>query len=107
MIVRKTIIPLLLILFLAAFSYAESEGGGDIRFESVTAGPVFFSHDYHTKIRGIRCMACHFRMFEAVGGGYKMNREKLNKRDFCGYCHNGMKGFDLAVAGNCSRCHKK
>jgi hypothetical protein len=31
----------------------------------------------------------------------------LNKRDFCGHCHNGMKGFNLESEKNCSRCHHK
>lgn len=104
--VLETILALLMVLSACAVSHA-ADTGGDIKFDTRNAGPVFFSHDYHTKLRGIRCMACHFRMFEEAGGSYKMRREKVNKRDFCGYCHNGMKGFDAQEAKNCIRCHKK
>ncbi len=103
----KALILVFAVLFFAASGYADDVGGGNIKFDSPTAGAVYFNHDYHTKTRGVRCMACHFRMFEAVSGGYKFNREKLNKRDFCEYCHNGMKGFDAKASRNCSRCHVK
>ena len=46
-------------------------------------------------------------MFEKVGVNYQMKKEKLTKRDFCLYCHNGMKGFDAQAAKNCGRCHKR
>lgn len=80
---------------------------GDIEFRPPNTDPVLFSHEVHTKAKGIRCGACHFRMFEKVGGSYQMKKEKLIKRDFCLYCHNGMKGFDAQDPKNCGRCHKR
>jgi len=101
----KTILTVLLMVCLlpgAVFAVT----GGDVTFSPPGTDPVVFSHDYHMKNRGIKCSACHFKAF-AAGGEYKIQKEKLNKNDFCRHCHNGMKGFDAASTGNCARCHKK
>lgn len=84
-----------------------SAAGGDITFSPAKVAPVRFSHDMHTKFRGVRCMACHFDRFSSGNGSYVIRKETMNKRDFCGHCHNGMKAFDQGSAGNCGRCHKK
>ncbi len=80
---------------------------GDITFTVKNADPVVFSHELHTKYRGVKCMACHFDKFAAGTGGFKINKKTLNKRDFCGHCHNGFKSFDQEAQKNCNRCHKK
>lgn len=104
----KTIATALLLLSLCTcLSFPANAVSGDIEFHPPNTDPVLFSHEIHTKVKGIRCGACHFRMFEKVGGGYQMKKEKLTKRDFCLYCHNGMKGFDAHAAKNCGRCHKR
>ncbi len=102
---HKTISSLIVLIAIAVYAWAV--GGGDITYNLKNADPVHFSHDYHIKARGIKCMACHFQLFSQDGGGYKMKREKINKRDFCEHCHNGMKGFDAKSEKNCARCHKK
>ncbi len=93
-----------IMLFVA--STAAAIGGGDIVFPLKNADPVHFSHDYHAKVRGLKCAACHFNKF-AKGTGYEMKKESITKRDFCSHCHNGMKGFDADSDKNCTRCHKK
>jgi c(7)-type cytochrome triheme protein len=85
---------------------ALSAGGGDITFDVKGADPVHFSHDYHLKLRGLKCSACHFQKF-AKGATYEMKKEDITKRGFCGHCHNGLKGFDLDSEKNCIRCHTK
>ena len=82
-------------------------GGGDITFSPTNMDPVHFSHDYHLNIRGIKCAACHFPTFAQDAASFQIKKEMLNKRDFCGHCHNGMKGFNLESEKNCSRCHHK
>ena len=82
-----------------------AQSGGDLRFTPSGMDPIIFSHDHHTKGKGVRCMACHFQMFEKTGKSYQMKREKLTKKDFCEHCHNGMKGFDAQSTKNCTRCH--
>lgn len=95
---------LLLAIFLIAIPSAGT-GGGDITFTPKNVGKVLFSHDSHTKAHGVKCMACHFSKFAAGSNGFQIKKETLNKREFCGHCHNGLKGFDLESQKNCNRCH--
>lgn len=104
---HQVILPAFIIAAVLTSVYALAEGGGDIIFRPAGMDPVLFSHDYHIKTRGIRCNACHFKGFAKDTSGYQMQKEKINKRDFCGHCHNGMKGFDATSNSNCTRCHKK
>ena len=97
----------ILLPFLAYPAASAAVGGGDITFTAKGADPVLFSHDYHAKSKGIKCAACHFERFAAGTGGFNIHKGKLNKREFCGHCHNGMKSFDLENQQNCARCHKK
>ncbi len=101
----RLICSLALLMLLPALSSAEN--GGNIIFKLTKNDPVYFSHDYHTKTRGVKCSACHFQTFAASGNSFQMKKEKMNKRDFCEHCHNGLKGFDDRSEKNCSRCHKK
>jgi c(7)-type cytochrome triheme protein len=103
----QLLLPIVIIAVVLFGAYALADGGGDIIFRPAGMDPVLFSHDYHIKTRGIRCNACHFKGFAKEANGYQMQKEKLNKRDFCGHCHNGMKGFDATSNSNCSRCHRK
>ncbi len=103
----RTFVLLLVFASSAALpSPLHAAGGGDITFELQKADPVHFSHDYHLKLRGLKCTACHFSKF-AKGASYEMKKETMTKRDFCEHCHNGMKGFDAASPNNCVRCHTK
>lgn len=103
----KTIILALLVLVTTTGALAIADDGGNITFKPANSEPVIFSHDYHMKSRGIKCTACHFQSFAQGNGSYQMKKEKLNKRDFCQHCHNGMKSFDVTSVKNCARCHKK
>lgn len=103
---RKTRCFLAVLALLLAASAARG-AGGDITFTPRNLDPVVFSHEHHTKSRGVKCMACHFDKFAVGSGGFKISQEKLNKRDFCGHCHNGLKAFDMGAQTNCARCHKK
>jgi c(7)-type cytochrome triheme protein len=100
----------ILFLFIAALLLplpaALASGGGDILFTPKNADPVQFSHDYHLKLRGLKCVACHFQKF-AKGPGYEMKKDAITKNAFCEHCHNGMKSFDVSNEKNCTRCHKK
>lgn len=102
-----TFLCIALFLFSAGSWSHAAVNGGDITFTPKGNDPVIFSHDYHAKSKGIKCMACHFDRFAVGSGGFKIDKGKLNKREFCGHCHNSMKAFDLENQQNCSRCHKK
>ncbi len=103
---RSSILFLVISTLLLPVPAALAAGGGDILFTPPNVDPVTFSHDYHLKLRGLRCAACHFQKF-AKGAGYEMKRETITKNGFCEHCHNGMKAFDVASEKNCTRCHKK
>jgi c(7)-type cytochrome triheme protein len=103
---RKAILVAVLLLLIASSVTVLAVGGGDITFTLQKADPVHFSHDYHMKARGLKCVACHFQKF-SKGQGYEMKKETITKRDFCEHCHNGMKGFDASGTKNCMRCHIK
>jgi c(7)-type cytochrome triheme protein len=103
---RNSILLFAMLLLIMAPVSVSAIGGGDITFTPAGADPVKFSHDHHSKVRGLKCAVCHFQKF-SKGQGYEMKRETITKRDFCSHCHNGMKSFDAASAKNCARCHSK
>jgi c(7)-type cytochrome triheme protein len=103
---RNVIHFIVVLAVLGSAVSASALGGGDITFDLQKADPVRFSHDYHLKVRGLKCAACHFSKF-SEGAGYKMKREAITKQDFCEHCHNGMKSFDVSSTKNCIRCHRK
>ena len=97
-------LALLLVVLTSLPAFAANDKG-NITFEIKNAGSVLFSHDHHTKARGVKCSACHFQTFSEGKESFRMKRDKLTKRDFCEHCHNGLKGFDARSEKNCSRCH--
>lgn len=81
-------------------------GGGDIKYESKTAGTVLFSHESHVNTHKTKCTDCHSKIF-------KMKKEaKITKADhsegkYCAVCHDGKKAFNQTVEADCAKCHKK
>lgn len=106
---RGPVLCLVLAVFLLAVPALgfDTVGGGDLMFAPPNSDPVYFSHEYHLKSRGIKCTACHSMAFARSPGEFKIQREKLTKRGFCGHCHDGLKAFDLEQVRNCARCHAK
>jgi len=96
-----------LVLVVGVPLHAFGETGGNKIFKSDKMDPVTFSHDYHTKNRGISCRACHNQQFLQTGSDFKMKHELITKNNFCEHCHNGMKAFDARSEKNCVRCHIK
>jgi len=103
---KRSVSAFVVFILFSAVAYGQ-QGKGNITFTPSNAAPVVFSHDFHTKMRGVKCAACHFESFSASGNSFQMKKEKLTKRDFCEHCHNGMKSFDAKSEKNCGRCHKK
>jgi c(7)-type cytochrome triheme protein len=103
---RNAILLLTIVFLLCPLPAALAAGGGDITFTPKTMDPVHFSHDYHLKLRGLKCAACHFQKF-MKGAGYEMQKEQITKTGFCAHCHNGMKAFSVDNEKNCMRCHSK
>ena len=85
---------------------AQKVGGGDLTFHPKNASPVVFSHEKHVTEKGLKCVGCHYQIFQMAQGSFKMNMDRINKGDFCGKCHNGQKSFDVKDPKNCERCHR-
>ncbi len=98
-----------IVMLLPAFpsgASAQKVGGGDLTFTPKNALPVVFSHNKHVKEKGLKCVGCHYQIFQMAQGSYKMDMAKITKGDFCGRCHNGEKAFDVKDQKNCRRCHR-
>ncbi len=89
-----------------AFSMAGAGGGGDLTFRPKNSKPVFFSHDRHVNVKGYKCSACHYHVFQMSKDSYKMDMGKIDKGQFCGTCHNGQRSFDVKDTKACGKCHK-
>ncbi len=85
---------------------AVASGGGNLTFKSPNAKTVTFSHDQHVNVKSLKCSACHNHTFQMSKGSDKMDMSKINKGEFCGHCHNGVRSFDVHDKASCGRCHK-
>lgn len=106
MIKRLIVIAVAACLSISAGALAEKIGGGDLTFTPKGASPVVFSHEKHVVEKGLKCIGCHYQIFQKAQGSYKMDMAKITKGDFCGKCHNGQKSFDVKDTKNCVRCHR-
>lgn len=79
-------------------------GGGGILFKVKDAGDVFFSHDSHVDVSGLKCTSCHDAIYVTTGKPAVVKMAGMKKGKSCGACHEGKKAFAL---DNCGNCHKK
>ncbi len=98
-------IILLAVIAVSTAASAQTVGGGDLTFSPQGARDVIFSHKIHVNIKGLRCSACHYQVFQMTRGLCKIDMSGISKGDFCGKCHNGQRSFDAKDSRNCSRCH--
>ena len=71
-------------------------------------GPVTFSHKAHVEGKGLKCNACHtkiFKMKKGATGPFTM--AAMDEGKFCGACHDGKQAFSTKDKANCSKCHMK
>ncbi|HTP64657.1 MAG TPA: cytochrome c3 family protein [Geobacteraceae bacterium] len=76
---------------------------GNVLMKVTGAGPVTFSHSFHTRIH--RCVDCHPKVFPL---GYSRSRPRATMLDMdrgksCGACHDDYSAF--TTRENCVRCH--
>ena len=99
------IVFLLMGLVVPLLALADGVGGGDLTFTPKGATKVFFSHQVHVNVKGLKCSGCHYHVFQMTKGSYKMDMSKITKGDFCGTCHNGVRSFDVKDSKICAKCH--
>ncbi len=100
-------LAVLLSLMLAPASAPAIPDGLVLTFPGGTAGQVTFDGTLHTQ-KGFHCDICHTSgLFQTRKGGDKMSMAVMREGKFCGFCHNGKKGFAMGDNANCKRCHRK
>jgi c(7)-type cytochrome triheme protein len=94
-----------LILFNASPVSAVPEGL-TLTFPGGAGGPVTFDGTKHAE-KGFHCDVCHTAgLFQTKKGADKMTMALMKEGKFCGFCHNGKKGFAMGDNANCKRCHQ-
>jgi c(7)-type cytochrome triheme protein len=71
-----------------------------------SGGKVVFDGKVHAD-KGLKCNACHTKIFKMKTGAVKMTMADINAGKFCGACHNGTATFNTSDRQNCVRCHQK
>ncbi len=103
--------PLLFMLsmtavLLAAGPLLADTGGGEIYYTKPVKS-VLFSHKLHVEDRGLGCDMCHTKLFEmqalAAQQRPDFTMKSLYAGKYCGACHNGKMAF--ASNTQCARCH--
>ena len=89
-------------IFLAG-SAAATVGGGEITFAVKGAGQVVFSHEGHVVGAGLKCQACHPRLYLDVARSKHVTMKQMEKGKSCGACHDGKRSFAL---DDCTKCHR-
>jgi len=106
MAIKRVLLFLLLVcLVVSTAASAQTVGGGDLTFSPKGAPNVIFSHKTHVNIKGLRCSACHYQVFQMTRGSDKIDMNGISNGDFCGKCHNGQRSFNAKDSKNCTRCH--
>lgn len=99
-----------LMVFAAACAFIggamASPSGMQVEYAGGPMGKVTFDGKVHAD-KGLKCDACHTKIFQMKKGTAKMTMAAINKGEFCGTCHNGTKAFKASDPKTCTKCHKK
>jgi len=106
MAIQKVLFILLACIAVPLAAPAQTVGGGDLIFSANGARDVIFSHKTHVNIKGLKCSACHYQVFQMRRGSYNIDMTGISNGQFCGKCHNGHRSFDAMNSENCTRCHR-
>ncbi len=79
-------------------------GGGDVTMKN-KGGAVLFSHANHADAAGLKCSACHAKLFKNGKQHKAVSMKDMEKGKSCGACHNGKAAFGLKY--NCKSCHQQ
>jgi c(7)-type cytochrome triheme protein len=80
--------------------------GQTVEFAGGPMGKVTFDGKVHAD-KGLKCDACHTKIFQMKKGSAKITMAAMNKGENCGTCHNGTQAFKSSDPKNCGNCHKK
>jgi len=100
-----TIILTLLIAVAFVGSAMAVPPGKTVDFKGGAMGKVTFDGKTHAD-KGLKCDACHTKVFQMKKGAVKIKMADHSGGNFCFTCHKeGGKAFTFS--GNCKKCHKK
>ena len=98
----NTALGILTLLFMLKPVYAVPPGI-EVIFSKSPMGKVTFKGGSHMA-KGLKCDACHPKLFQQKKGMAKIRLEDHQKSDkFCFACHNGKAAF--SSEHNCAKCH--
>jgi c(7)-type cytochrome triheme protein len=101
-------------LFVATVAFVPEAAGvkvpADFAFEQGkgSPGPVTFSHTFHVEGKGLKCNACHTKVFKMKKGqSGTLTMAAMEEGKFCGACHDGKQAFSVKDKASCEKCHAK
>lgn len=106
-------VALVMGFFIATVAFVPEAAGikvpPDFTFEQHgSPGVVTFSHAVHVEKAGLKCNACHTKVFKMKKGkSGDLTMAAMNEGKFCGACHNGEAAFSVKDEANCTKCHAK
>jgi c(7)-type cytochrome triheme protein len=101
-------------LFVATVAFVPEAAGvkvpADFAFEQHKDSPgvVTFSHAIHVEGKGLKCNACHTKVFKMKQGkSGDITMAAIREGQFCGTCHDGKQAFATIDKADCAKCHAK
>jgi c(7)-type cytochrome triheme protein len=103
----RMIPPILAVLALVMFmgNAMAVPAGKTVEYDN-PGGKVVFDGKVHAD-KGLKCNACHTKIFKMKKGAVKFTMAEMNAGKFCGECHNGTKAFKTDDSASCTKCHMK
>lgn len=100
----------IMIAAVAAFAFLGSAlavaPGQKVEYAGGPMGKVTFDGKVHAD-KGLKCDACHTKVFQMKKGATKITMAAMNKGENCGTCHNGTQAPKSSDPKSCPACHKK
>ena len=102
---KPVVLPLFLLLFLIGPASAVGPDK-ELTWPGGGQGKVTFEGDDHAD-ENYTCADCHPGIFAMKFGTAKMTMAAMNRGEYCGVCHNGIRTFGTDDPERCEECHKK
>lgn len=80
--------------------------GKTVEFKVKGMPDVVFDGKVHAA-KGLKCNACHTKVFKMKKGADKITMAAIKQGKFCGACHDGKKAFKANDPAKCKTCHVK
>lgn len=102
----KLIVPQLFLLLILVAPVSAVGPDKELSWAGGGQGKVTFEGDDHAD-ENYTCADCHPGIFAMKFGTAKMTMAAMNRGEYCGACHNGVRAFGTDDPDRCEECHKK